>query len=70
MSPSPIHFRPRRCQQCGVVRPTETFKRAGMTTTVFGNQYRVRCPACGYVAPLWAFPTVELPEPGAQNEAT
>ncbi len=59
----------RRCQECNAVRAASELKRTPKSTIV-GTERKVRCPACGYEAPMWAFlpVPVEKPTEGEQSE--
>ena len=49
----------RRCPKCGAVRLGNEFRRAGKPD--FGPDRPTRCPVCGHVGPLLAFPKAEPP---------
>ncbi len=59
----------RQCQECRAVHQAAAFKRAGRPN-VPSMDRQVRCPACGYAAPLWAFLPVEKPAEHERPEGT
>jgi hypothetical protein len=53
----------RRCQKCDVVYPAGRFKRVNdysKTRSVRGG-WGLRCPACGFTGPTWAFVPADPP---------
>ncbi len=51
----------KRCQECNAVNQASAFQRASGVNRFVGSERKVVCPACGYVAPAWAFVPVEKP---------
>ena len=56
----------RRCLECDAVRTAADFKPAKSRHHASGQE--VRCPACGHIAPRWAFTEVEPPEDAGRPE--
>jgi len=57
----------RRCQECDAIHAASAFKRT-MKATMTGPGRQVRCPACGYEAPMWAFLPAEHAAEGERTE--
>jgi hypothetical protein len=62
--PRPLRsLRYRQCPECQVVlRPASDFRGATGPANAPGQLQNRRCPECGHVAPLLAFPVAERPE--------